>query len=133
VIGTTSDTVIRSSPSMKLTRFTNQTPASRMTARSSASGRAGAIRNPSGAMNTIAATAPACSTSRSNTGSDMMSSANPTSAIKTLAATSAGGIVAFVHGARSDATRSVAAITAIPAPCGVGMRCEERAFGLANA
>ena len=31
------------------------------------------------------------------------------------------------------ATSSVAAITAMPAPCGVGMRCEDRAFGLASA
>ena len=28
---------------------------------------------------------------------------------------------------------SVAAITAMPAPCGVGMRWDERAFGLASA
>ena len=31
------------------------------------------------------------------------------------------------------AVTSVAAITAMPAPCGVGIRWEERAFGLASA
>jgi hypothetical protein len=30
------------------------------------------------------------------------------------------------------ATINVAATTAIPAPCGVGTRCDDRAFGLAN-
>ena len=33
----------------------------------------------------------------------------------------------------APATISVAAITAMPAPCGVGMRCEERALGVASA
>ena len=28
---------------------------------------------------------------------------------------------------------SVAATTAMPPPCGVGVRCDERAFGLASA
>src|SRR5947207_10594241 len=43
VIGTTSATVIQSSPSMKLTRFTNQRPASKSRPRSIQSGAAGAI------------------------------------------------------------------------------------------
>jgi len=41
VIGTTSATVIQSSPSMKLTRFTNQRPASKKSPRSIQSGQAG--------------------------------------------------------------------------------------------
>ncbi len=33
----------------------------------------------------------------------------------------------------APAIASVATITAIPAPCGVGTRCEDRAFGFASA
>ena len=33
----------------------------------------------------------------------------------------------------APATSSVAAITAMPAPCGVGMRCDDRALGVASA
>ena len=39
VIGTISATVIQSSPSMKLTRFTNQRPATKISNRSTQSGR----------------------------------------------------------------------------------------------
>ncbi len=119
---------------MKLTRFTNQTPASRMRPRSSASGSAGTMRAVSGrGEHDRADGSAACSTSRTSTGSDTMSSANPTSAISTVAPTSAGGIATLAQAAQAEATSSVAAITAMPAPCGVGMRCEERAFGRASA
>lgn len=128
VTGTTSATVIRSSPSMKFTRFTNHIPASRITPRSSASGNAGTMRAVSGAVNTTVPTAAACSTSRTSTGSDLMSSANPTSAIATVAPTSAGGIATSAKLPQADATSRVAEITAMPAPCGVGMRCEDRAL-----
>ncbi|MHC2735112.1 hypothetical protein ACVMFA_000873 [Bradyrhizobium liaoningense] len=118
---------------MKLTRFTNQTPARTMRPRSSASGSAGTMRAVSGAVNTTAPTQAACSTSRTSMGSDFMSSANPTSAISTVAPISTGGIATFAQTAQSEATIRVAPITAMPAPCGVGMRCEDRAFGRASA
>ena len=79
VIGTTSATVIQSSPSMKLTRFTNQRPASRSRPRSIQSGQGGTIRRSPGAVKMIAPTANACSNSRGSTGIDLRSSAKPTS------------------------------------------------------
>ena len=59
VIGTTSATVIKSSPSMKLTRFTNQRPASNSRPRSIQSGQAGTIRRSPDAVKSMAATASA--------------------------------------------------------------------------
>ena len=52
------------------------------------------------------------------------------------AAKTATGIVSAtvpIPAITAPATTSVAAITAMPAPCGIGMRCEDRAFGVASA
>ena len=84
----------------------------------------------------IAPTAKACSSSRVSTGMDLRSSAKPTMAMNSEAAKTATGILSAAVPAQAvtvPATSSVAAITAMPAPCGVGMRCEDRAFGVASA
>ena len=65
-----------------------------------------------------------------------MSSAKPTAAMNRVAPKTATGI--FIRPVPASAmtaaaTISVAAITAMPAPCGVGMRWEDRAFGFASA
>ena len=57
-------------------------------------------------------------------------------AMNSVAPNTATGI--FISAAPANAMTttaaiSVAAITAMPPPCGVGIRCEERAFGLASA
>ena len=74
--------------------------------------------------------------SRGSTGMDLTSSAKPTAAMNSVAPKTATGIFISAVPAKAmtaPATSSVAAITAMPAPCGVGTRCEERAFGLASA
>ena len=78
----------------------------------------------------------ACSVSRSDTGRDLRSSAKPTIAMNSDAPKTAPRILESIVPALAmiaPATSSVAAITAMPAPCGVGMRWEERAFGRASA
>ena len=47
-----------------------------------------------------------------------------------VAAKRTAGTVKLVKPAQSEAIESVAAMTAIPAPCGVGRKCEDLAFGL---
>ena len=121
---------------MKLTRFTNHRPASNSKPRSSQSGQAGTIRKLSGAARITAATANPCSSSRGTTGMEWTSSAKPTAAMNSVAPKTATGI--FISAAPANAMAvtaaiSVAAITAMPPPCGVGIRWEERAFGLASA
>ena len=121
---------------MKLTRFTNHRPASNSRPRSSQSGQAGTIRRFSGAARITAATASPCSSSRGTTGIELTSSAKPTAAMNSVAPKTATGIFMSAVPASAmaaAATISVAAITAMPAPCGVGIRWEERAFGFASA
>ena len=91
--GTASATVIQSSPSMKLTRFTNQRPASKSRPRSIQSGQVATILTVSGVVKRTAATAAPCSNSRGSTGIDLMSSANPTTAMNSVAAKIAGGML----------------------------------------
>ncbi len=62
-----------------------------------------------------------------------MSSAIPTSAMKMVAPNSTTGAAKLSTTAAVPLTANAADITAMPAPCGVGMRCEERAFGRASA
>ena len=60
----------------------------------------------------------------------------PMMAMKSVAPKTASGIFTPARPAkviRVAATTSVAAITAMPAPWGVGMRCDDRALGLASA
>ena len=118
---------------MKLTRLTNQRPASSRKARSIQSGQAGMMRRSAGATKRIAPTATACSNRRGSTGMDLMSSAIPTSAMKKVAPNSTTGAGKPSTTAAVPLTASAADITAMPAPCGVGTRCEERAFGRASA
>ena len=70
-------------------------------------------------------------------GSNVTSSAKPTPAMNSVAPKTASGNLhrrTRRHKAMTaPAAISVAAITAMPAPCGVGMRCDDRAFGLASA
>src|SRR5437773_6289299 len=136
VIGTTSATVIQTSPSMKLTRFTNQRPASNSRPRSIQSGQAGTILTSPGIVKRIVPTATACSISRGSTGMDLTSSANPTMAMNSDAAKIAVTTFKFTASAyavMAPATTRVVPITAMPAPCGVGIRCDDRAFGFASA
>ncbi len=65
--GTTSATVIQSSPSMKFTRFTNHNPPMTSAARSIHQGRNGTTRISSGSAKTTVATASACSRKRGTT------------------------------------------------------------------
>ena len=74
--------------------------------------------------------------SRGSTGIELTSSAKPTAAMNSVAPNSAtgsmrSGVTALAMIA--PATTTVAPITAMPPPCGVGTRCDERAFGLASA
>jgi hypothetical protein len=136
VTGTVSATVIQSRPSMKLTRLTNHRPASSRIARSIQSGQPGTSLRLSEAVKMMMATAAPCSNSRGGTAIDLMSSAKPVTAMNSVAAKIASGI--FSSGApvpimMAAVASSVAAITAMPAPCGVGTRCDERAFGRASA
>ena len=123
VTGTTSATVIQSRPSMKLTRLTNQSPASTRRPRSTQNGTDGAMRRSLGLVSTIAPTASACSKSRGSTGTGLMSSAKPSAAMNKAAPKSPAGKIEPASGMKAKArpaTTSVAAITAMPAPCGVG-------------
>src|SRR5262249_30814937 len=139
VIGTVSATVIQSIPSMKLVRLTNQTPPRRRPARSIHHGSAGRTRESAGMKVSTRPTAAHCSARRRPTGSGRMSSMAPavasTSAAIVSARNSLGGpgTVMPKSAAPSQAAANVAMITAAPPPCGVGSRCEERAFGRASA
>ena len=138
VIGTTSATVIQSRPSMKLTRLTNQSPPRTRSKRSIQIGANGATRSSSGKAKITSATLNACSTKRGVTPIGRMSSAAPTAAM-TITAARSGNNETGAEAAEADRKRApaaammVAAITAMPPPCGVGSRCEERALGLASA
>jgi hypothetical protein len=89
-----------------------------------------------GNVASTAATASVCSTSRGAAPRPRMSSITPTSASASAATLSTAN---WVAPARPDTATpihrptSAAATTAMPPPCGVGSRCEERAFGRAKA
>ena len=138
VTGTTSATVIQSMPSMKLTRLTNQMPASSRHARSSHHGMTGKMRSAAGSAAITMATAAACKTSRGTTSSGRMSSVTPTMARPSTAASVTASCRGSPNspGAKTSApatTIMVVAITAMPPPCGVGAKCDERALGGAKA
>src|SRR5262249_11099163 len=136
VTGTASATVIQSSPSMKLTRLTNQTPANRNNARPIQTEHAGTILKSAGADKTRTPTAIACKKSLGKTGIGLMSSTRPTAAMNSDEPNSATGIrrsAVLAEVMATPAAASVAARTPIPAPWGVGTRCDERAFGFASA
>ena len=67
---------------------------------------------------------------------DLMSSQTPTRAINKVAPNKVTGMLNSVGAAAptiAAETVNVATMTAMPAPCGVGMLWEDRAFGRANA
>ena len=137
-MGTTSTTVIQSMPSMKLTRFTNQSIARNIRARSTHQGRIEKICKSGGSIATTTSTAMACNSSRGKASSGRMSSVTPTKAsaitlANTTASRNGSPKEAGVNTAAAAIAIVVAAITAMPPPCGVGWRCEERALGLAKA
>ena len=109
-----------------------------MSARSTHSGSHGTTRNAAGSAASTTITAIACSSSRGQMPSGRMSSMAPTPA----SATAPARMTAMRSGSSKPpgvntntpaATTIVAATTAMPPPCGVGARCEERAFGRASA
>ena len=102
VTGTTSATVIQSRPSMKLTRLTNQSPASTRRPRSTQNGTDGAMRRSLGLVSTIAPTASACSKSRGSTGTGLMSSAKPSAAMNRAAPKSPAGKIEPASGMQSE-------------------------------
>jgi hypothetical protein len=113
VIATISAALSGSSPSMKLTRFTNHRPVTSNRPRSTQSGQAGTIPKLP------------CSSSRTTTGMDLTSSAKPTVAMNSVAPNAAIGIVVCAAPASAmtaAAEISVVAITATPARYGVGIR-----------
>jgi len=122
---------------MKLTRLTNHRIATSRAARSSQYGSSGTIRRSSGSATSTAAAAAICSTSRGSTEIGRRSSTAPMAARKTAPAST----TATLEGPGSDplarfaraTTATVAAMIAIPAPCGVGTEWEERALGRASA
>ena len=125
--GTTSATVIQSMPSMKLVRLTNQTPPISSSARSSHHGSSGRMRISAGNVASTTATAAACSTSRGSAASGRTSSVTPTRASPSTAASApASGRGSSNRPGNSKSAPAVtsvmAAITAMPPPCGVGLR-----------
>ena len=121
-------------PSMKLTRLTNHTPATKRHARSIHQGSCGRICNSVGSAAITAPTAMHCRRSRSAAGKVRMSSMAPTKASSAAAAVAARNAASGLVKAGSrvtahQATTSVATTTAMPPPCGVGRWCDERAFG----
>ena len=89
-----------------------------------------------GSAKITAVTASAWSASRGTTPSGRMSSAAPTHAMTTAAPKTATSGVAGETARlnRPNAVAAmVAAMTAMPPPCGVGVRCDDRAFGFASA
>ncbi len=136
--GTISATVIQSSPSMKLTTFTSQTPPTRMTPRSSHHGSPGETRISAGRVEITVATAAICRIRRGIASIGLRSSTIPTTARPTVAAAiiESRGKSSLCRGRKmitAEATRSVAAITATPAPCGVGIVWDDRIFGFTSA
>src|SRR5256885_473122 len=134
VIGTNSATVIQSMPSMKLVKLTNQRHASSSSARSIHHGNIGTTRNSAGRLASMKPTATVCSRRRGATSIVQRSSAAPTSDKNTVAANTsqsdAGSLRLMV--AALAATASAAMITAIPPPCGVDWRWDDREFGWAR-
>ena len=139
VIGTASATVIQSTPSMKFTRLTNQTPTTSTQARSSHSGSAEKSRASDGSIIRIKPTARHCTNSRGAGDRPRMSSSNPINASSATAPVSADSCASVLCGtamvvvAASHTTQNVEMITPRPPPCGVGSRCDERATGCASA
>jgi hypothetical protein len=80
-----------------------------------------------------------CSARRTAAGDERTSSNAPTTANSAAAAVSTSNWPPSFCGNAGDrpaapqTTASVAATTAMPPPCGVGSRCDERAFGRAMA
>ncbi len=136
VIGTTCATVIQSSPSRKLTAFTNHTMPSTISARSTTRGmRPGKSWKPSGRLRTRTRAASVWPIRRHDTGSAFASSSAPRMVRKTAAART-GRRLGRDSGAQrrtpSAEPASTASTTASPAPCGVAVWCDERAFGCAK-
>jgi len=127
VTGITSATVIQSIPSMKLTRFTNQSPPSSIRMRSNHQGSCDTMRRSAGNAAIMTATATVCSKSLGEASSGRMSSVTPIAASPIVHAKIRESCEGSCN--RSGANKAVpateaivAAITAIPAPCGVGSR-----------
>ncbi len=132
--GTNSATVIQSMPSMKLVRLTNHKQASSSSARSTHHGSTGTTRSSEGRPASTIPTANACRTSRGATPMLRTSSQAPTAAMNAAAAKTRPSEPGSNDGsgpiARAPAaTAIVAAMTAMPPPCGVDLRCDERALG----
>src|SRR6516164_11254557 len=138
VIGTTSTTVIQSSPSMKFTRLTNHSTPINRTMRSRHQGKTGNTRSSGGKVVRTTATAKPCSTNRGAAAIGRLSAIAPTAAIRSTAAnmTASGDMLALALLEKNKTpvdTRMVAPITAIPPPWGVGVLWDDREFGFATA
>ena len=121
---------------MKLTRFTNHSPASNSRLRSSQSGQVGTIRRCSGAARITRATARPCSSSRGSTGIELDVIGKTHSRDKQRRAKNRDGDFQLSRAGKNAMPRGDdqrGRYTAMPPPCGVGMRWEERASGFASA
>ena len=136
--GTTSATVIQSMPSMKLTRLTNQIVPMNSRNRSIHHGKNVAMRRSWGRAAITMTAASACSSRRGATGIRWVSAPIPTATSNAVAAsTQSKWMVLSESTLRVDSTNAkvtpmVAAITAMPPPCGVALTCDERALAWAS-
>jgi len=101
-------------------------------------GRTGRMRSSGGNVASTAATAKVCSTSRGAGAIGRLSAMTPTAAIRSTAAkmTTSGQALPLTFPRKNKTPpemKSVAPITAMPPPCGVGILWDERAFGFASA
>src|SRR5262249_664029 len=98
----------------------------------------GKTRRSVGSADSTTATASACKSNRGIASSGRKSSVTPTSVrkivdVKTTTSSSDQLGSWRRNKLAAHTTIVVATMTAIPPPCGVGSRCDDRAFGLANA
>ena len=139
VIGTNSATVIQSMPSMKLVRLTNHRQASSSSARSTHHGSSGTTRSSAGKARDHDGDGERLQQKprRHLDGPDIVGA--PTTAMNAAAANTSQSEAGSNAGSfrpiatAPAATPMVAAMTAMPPPCGVDLRCDERALGCASA